>query len=121
MIDLAQFCGCPRDTRFLIIHADDLGMAESVNRATIDAFARGAITSASIMPPCSHFRSAAASVIASSLPMDVGVHLTITSEWPGYFWGPISGLTSDSGIIRKTGAFWPTNRNIGLVDHSALE
>jgi hypothetical protein len=36
--NLAELLGYPRDSRLLIIHSDDMGLANSVNTATIKAF-----------------------------------------------------------------------------------
>src|SRR5207249_8701881 len=47
--------GYPRDARLLVIHADDAGMAHSVNRATLEAPDKGWITSASILVACLWF------------------------------------------------------------------
>src|SRR5687767_6404886 len=41
--------GYPATARLLILHADDVGMSHSVNRASLEALEKGWITSASIL------------------------------------------------------------------------
>jgi hypothetical protein len=41
----------PADAKLLILHADDLGAAHSIDVASLDALDKGAISSASIMVP----------------------------------------------------------------------
>ena len=48
----AERLGYPRDSKLLIIHADDLAVAHSEDAASFDALDKRAATSASIMVPC---------------------------------------------------------------------
>src|SRR5438067_8432920 len=77
----------------LIVHAADLGMAHSVDAAAIRALESGLVTSASIMVPCPWLPEIAA--YARAHPnADLGLHLTLTSEWKSFRWRPLTRLTS---------------------------
>ncbi len=86
---IIQRLGYSPDSRLLIIHSDDLGMARSVDMAVFEALQKGWISSASIMVPCPWF-SEVAEFARQNPQFDLGVHLTLTSEWKSYRWGPSS-------------------------------
>src|ERR1700675_1680651 len=81
--------GYSASARLLVIHADDLGMNHSVNRATFEALEKGWITSASILVPCPWFPEVVK--WAREHPdADVGIHQALNSEWTSFRWGPVS-------------------------------
>lgn len=87
--------------RTLILHHDDLGASRSANRAFVELCDKGVVTSGSVMVPCPWFADLAA--IARDRPdLDIGVHLTLTSEFPGCRWRPMTGAR---GLMDTSGHF----------------
>jgi predicted glycoside hydrolase/deacetylase ChbG (UPF0249 family) len=91
--------------RTAILHVDDLGMCHGANQAFLDLAARGLVTCGSVMVPCPWFREIAEAGAANPA-LDLGVHLTLTSEWAHYRWAPISTTSKASGLIDDDGYFW---------------
>jgi chitin disaccharide deacetylase len=91
--------------RAVIFHVDDLGMCHGANEAYLSLARRGFVTCGSVMVPCPWFREIAEAT-AGDPSFDLGVHLTLTSEWEGYRWAPISTASRASGLIDDDGYFW---------------
>ena len=112
MTTLAERLGHAPDAKLLIVNCDDLGSTRAANVAVYEALRDGLATSATLMVPCPWSRDAASGYRGE----DVGVHLTLNSEWENYRWGPIthspSLLDGDGGFPRTVEDVW---------DHADLE
>src|SRR3954469_23249625 len=103
----AERLGYPRDSKLLIIHADDLAVAHSEDAASFDALEKHAATSASIMIPCPWLTEVAE--YAKAHPdADLGLHLTLTSEWKTYRWGPVASKDRAPTLYGPGGYLYPT-------------
>jgi chitin disaccharide deacetylase len=94
--------GYPASARLLVLHADDLGMNHSVNRATFEALEKGWITSSSILVPCPWFPEVA--MWAKQHPhADLGIHQALNSEWTTLRWGPVSPVDKVPSLLDAEG------------------
>jgi predicted glycoside hydrolase/deacetylase ChbG (UPF0249 family) len=98
--------GYPADAKLLIVHADDLAVSHSQDRASFAALDRHAASAASIMVPCPWLTEVAE--YAKMHPdADLGLHLTLTSEWKSYRWGPVASRNEVPGLLGPDGNLWP--------------
>src|SRR5947209_8368393 len=104
---LAERLGYTPGAKLLIVHADDLGVAHSVDAASVKAFESGLVTSGSIMVPCPWFPEIAA-YARSNPEADLGLHLTLTSEWSLYRWGPVLSKERAPTLFDQSGYFYAT-------------
>jgi hypothetical protein len=102
---LQQRLGFEPDQRVAIFHADDVGMCHGANAAFEELSKDGSITCGAVMVPCPWFSEVVA-MAAANPDIDLGVHLTLTSEWKNYRWAPISTTRRSSGLIDADGYFW---------------
>lgn len=101
MASLVERLGFAPTDRLIIVNCDDLGSSHSANLASLEAFERGIATSGTLMVPCPWAREA----VALFQGFDVGVHLTLTAEYPTYRWRALTGAASlhdDQGFLPRT-------------------
>lgn len=107
MATLAEQLGFAATDTVAVVHVDDLGMCHAANEGGFAALESGPATCGSIMVPCPWFQEAADRARANP-NLDLGVHLTLNSEWPHYRWGPVAGrravptLLDDQGFLPRT-------------------
>ena len=106
--------GFPKDKRVLILHADDLGMCVEANEAGQRYLADDRIQSGAIMMPCPASQ-AMADWYRDHPTEDIGVHLTINSEWETYRWGPVTDTAQVPGLIDPEGFMW---RDWRVIQHA---
>ena len=109
---LAEKLGYKPDAKLLIIHADDLGVAHSENIASILAMKIGMVNSASIMMPCP-WVSEIADYAKANPAADLGLHLTLTSEWKHMKWSPVAPLGQVSSLVDSLGFFYNNCMDFG--------
>jgi predicted glycoside hydrolase/deacetylase ChbG (UPF0249 family) len=105
--------GLGDDDRAVIIHADDVGMCQASLAAYADMVDFGLVSAASTMVPCPWFPAVAAFCRDRSHDhVDLGVHVTLTSEFEAYRWGPISTRDLSTGMIDRDGYFYAASEAV---------
>ncbi len=97
----------PLQTRLLVIEAEDLGMARSIDKASFEALEKGWATSAGILVPAPRFPEVVR--WARNHPnADLCVQLDLNAEWASYRWRPVSIQPATSGLLDPAG-YLPNN------------
>jgi predicted glycoside hydrolase/deacetylase ChbG (UPF0249 family) len=91
------------DDIYLLIRADDIGSFHAANVACIESYQTGIARSVELMAPCAWFPEAV-KMLKENPGFDVGIHLTLTSEWSSVKWRP---LTHCPSLVDKDGYFFP--------------
>lgn len=101
----AEKLGFPKGKKIILLHSDDAGMCEEANIAVWSYSLKNHVQSAAVMMPCANAEEMVE--WAKKHPdADVGVHLTLTSEWKTYRWGTITDPKKVPGLIDRDGKMW---------------
>jgi predicted glycoside hydrolase/deacetylase ChbG (UPF0249 family) len=104
----------------VVIHEDDVGMSHGANAAFVELSRLGTCSSGSVMVPCPWFPEAVA--IARADPgLDLGAHLTLTSEQTPYRWRPLTAPPRSAGLTDELGYFWQDVPRARRADPAAVE
>ncbi|MGH0052914.1 MAG: polysaccharide deacetylase family protein [Sphaerochaetaceae bacterium] len=87
----------------LIVRADDMGITHATNQAVIESFRNGIVTAVEVIVPGPWFLDAV-EMLREHPDLDVGVHLTLTSEWERLKWKPVTNCPS---LVDSNGYFHP--------------
>jgi predicted glycoside hydrolase/deacetylase ChbG (UPF0249 family) len=101
----AERLGWPAGAKVVIFHVDDVGMSHNSNMGAVRAIEDGVATSLSVMMPCPWVPEFA-TYFKAHPEVDAGVHLTLTSEWKKYRWGPVAGGAAVPGLVDGDGYLW---------------
>lgn len=101
------------EDRVVVFHADDIGMTHGSVVAYADLLHNSPLSSAAVMVPCPWFPAAAKLIRenAAHPKLDVGVHLTLNSEWSLMRWGPVGGDATAS-LLDEEGYFYDQPQNM---------
>lgn len=95
----------------VILHIDDGGMHHASNRGVIETHEKGVASSFAIMMPCPWVPEIVR-YLRDHPTLDSGLHLTLTSEWESYRWGPVAGRPAVPGLVDPEGCL---PRNVAAV------
>ena len=85
----------------VLFRGDDMGSTHAANLACIQAYREGVLRSVEVMVPGPWFPEAVR-LLGENPELDVGVHLTLTSEWDNLKWRPLTWaptLTDENGYF----------------------
>ncbi|HUR12226.1 MAG TPA: polysaccharide deacetylase family protein [Flavitalea sp.] len=117
-ITYAEKLGWKKSDKVVILHVDDVGMSYDSNEGAINAMTKGIASSCSVMMPCP-WVAGFTKFLQEHPAVDAGLHLTLTSEWKNYRWGPLSGKQIVPGLVDVQGAMWPSVPEV--VQHATPE
>jgi hypothetical protein len=101
----------PKGKKVLLLHMDDLGMCKEANDAGKFYIENDYILSGAVMMPC-EYAVPFVEWAKNALKADIGVHLTLTSEWKTWRWPPLTDAEKVPGLIDPDGKMWRSVREV---------
>ncbi len=98
------------DDKVLITHIDDMGFSHAANLGSTACLESGAASCASIIVNAPWFQEASA-ICQEHPEFDVGVHLTLTCEYPTFRWPALSSRDPATGLLDDQGYLWRTRED----------
>jgi predicted glycoside hydrolase/deacetylase ChbG (UPF0249 family) len=106
---IAEKLGYSEDDKLLVIHADDLGLEESVNSTSFESLKKNTVSSASVIMTTINIDEIA-NFSELNPTLDLGVHLTVTSEWKMHKWGGILQNKDIPSMLNSNNHFYCNKR-----------
>ncbi|MFW9942798.1 MAG: polysaccharide deacetylase family protein [Candidatus Thorarchaeota archaeon] len=107
MPSIIEKMGYESDDKVVITHIDDIAMSHAANLASFECLDFGVAKCGSVIS-VSGWLMEAANTCKQSSNYDIGVHLTLTSEYNTYRWRPLSTSSLESGLLDTEGYLWKT-------------
>jgi predicted glycoside hydrolase/deacetylase ChbG (UPF0249 family) len=116
-----QKLGFSQDDKVVILHIDDMGFSHAANVGAFECLDFGLASCGSVIVPAPWFLETA--TIAKKNPQyDIGVHLTLNSEYDTYRWRALSSVDPNTGLLAEDRCLWKTTEEaVSNIDPEAAE
>lgn len=114
----AEKLGWPAGKKVIMLHADDIGMCPEANLAAEKMLNENVIQSAAVMIPCPNAEEFISWAVKNP-KMDIGLHLTLTSEWKKHRWGTVTPPEKVPGLLDEDKKMW--HGVLQVVEHASAE
>ncbi|MHA2296208.1 MAG: polysaccharide deacetylase family protein [Candidatus Hodarchaeales archaeon] len=116
---LTENLGFEKDDKIVITHVDDMGSSHAANVAAFKCLEFGIASCGSVIAPAAWLMEVVHEY-RQNRKMDLGIHLTLTSEYSNSRWRPISSVDSETGLLDEEGYLWKTTEQaVASVDPEA--
>jgi predicted enzyme related to lactoylglutathione lyase/predicted glycoside hydrolase/deacetylase ChbG (UPF0249 family) len=102
---LVEQLGFSKDSILVIVHADDIGMHPKQTDGALKAIKYGLCKTGSVMVPCPDAERVL-KIWKDNPDLDLGIHLTLNSEWGTYRWKPLLSKDEVPSLYDPDGYMW---------------